>query len=243
MIRLRHGARKLSPTAGEVILEARDLSAGYNGLPVIRDVSMQLRAGSVVALLGANGAGKTTTMLSFAGEVKALSGSVRLGSEITGAPLHARARRGLRLVTEERSVFMGMTAYENLRLAHKDIGPCLDIFPELKPILKRRAGLLSGGEQQMLTLGRALVGDPAVILIDELSLGLAPIIVARLLAAVRAAADRGVAVLLVEQQIQQALQVADWACVMKRGRIVLEGPADDLLSDASQVEAHYLGDR
>jgi branched-chain amino acid transport system ATP-binding protein len=117
------------------------------------------------------------------------------------------------------------------------------LFPELEPILGRRAGLLSGGEQQMLTLARALVGEPSVILIDELSLGLAPIIVNRLVGAVRAAADRGCAVLLVEQQTRHALEIADRACVMRRGRIVLEGEAKELAADPARVEASYLGER
>jgi branched-chain amino acid transport system ATP-binding protein len=138
---------------------------------------------------------------------------------------------------------MGLSAEDNLRLAHRDIGPCVEMFPELGAVLGRRAGLLSGGEQQMLTLARALVGDPAVILIDELSLGLAPIIVKRLSGAVRAAADRGCAVLLVEQQMRHALEIADRACVMRRGKVVLEGAAGELLADSTQVTAHYLGER
>jgi branched-chain amino acid transport system ATP-binding protein len=197
----------------------------------------------VLALLGANGAGKTTTVLSLAGEIKPLRGAVEQGGRTVTAPLFVRARRGMRLVTEERSVFLSLSAEDNLRLVHRDIEPCVQMFPELTPILGRRAGLLSGGEQQMLTLARALVGQSAVILIDELSLGLAPIIVNRLVGAVRAAADRGCAVLLVEQQMHHALEIADRVCVMRRGKIVLEGEAKELLADPARIEASYLGER
>lgn len=228
---------------GDLVLAARGVAAGYHGRAVIEDVSIELRAGQVLALLGANGAGKTTTVLTLAGEVRPLRGTVEQRGRAVTAPLHVRASRGMRLVTEERSVFMGLSAEDNLRLAHPDIGPCVRLFPELEPILGRRAGLLSGGEQQMLTLARALVGEPSVILIDELSLGLAPIIVNRLVGAVRAAADRGCAVLLVEQQTRHALEIADRACVMRRGRIVLEGGAKELAADPARVEASYLGER
>jgi branched-chain amino acid transport system ATP-binding protein len=210
---------------------------------VIEEVNIDLRAGQVLALLGANGAGKTTTVLSLAGEIKPLRGAVEQGGRTVTAPLFVRARRGMRLVTEERSVFLSLSAEDNLRLVHRDIEPCVQMFPELTPILGRRAGLLSGGEQQMLTLARALVGQSAVILIDELSLGLAPIIVNRLVGAVRAAADRGCAVLLVEQQMHHAMEIADRVCVMRRGKIVLEGEAKELLADPARIEASYLGER
>lgn len=244
---MRQGRVRRSPkiraVSGELVLSARGLTAGYNNRAVIEDVSIELRAGQVLALLGANGAGKTTTVLTLAGEVRPLRGTVEQQGRTVTAPLHVRARQGLRLVTEERSVFMGLSAEDNLRLAHRDIGPCVRLFPELEPILGRRAGLLSGGEQQMLTLARALVGEPSAILIDELSLGLAPIVVNRLAGAVREAADRGCAVLLVEQQTRHALEIADRACVMRRGRIVLEGGAKELAADPARVEASYLGER
>jgi len=234
---------KVRAAPGELVLSARGLAAGYHGRAVIEDVSIELRAGQVLALLGANGAGKTTTVLSLAGEIRALRGTVEQGGRAVTAPLYVRARRGMRLVTEERSVFTGLSAEDNLRLAHRDIGPCVQLFPELGPLLGRRAGLLSGGEQQMLALAKALAGEPSVILIDELSLGLAPLIVKRLATAVRAAADRGCAVLLVEQQMRHALEIADRACVMRRGRIVLDGAARELAADPARVEAQYLGDR
>ncbi len=234
---------KVRAAPGELVLSARGLTAGYNNRAVIEEVNIDLRAGQVLALLGANGAGKTTTVLSLAGEIKPLRGTVEQGGRTITAPLYVRARRGMRLVTEERSVFMSLSTEDNLRLAHRDIEPCVQMFPELKPLLGRRTGLLSGGEQQMLTLARALVGEPSVILIDELSLGLAPVIVNRLVGAVRAAADRGCAVLLVEQQMRHALEIADRACVMRRGKIVLEGEAKELLASTARIEAHYLGER
>jgi branched-chain amino acid transport system ATP-binding protein len=219
---------KVRAAPGELVLSARGLTAGYNNRAVIEEVNIDLRAGQVLALLGANGAGKTTTVLSLAGEIKPLRGRVEQGGRTSTAPLYVRARRGMRLVTEERSVFMGLSAEDNLRLAHRDIEPCVQMFPELKPLLGRRTGLLSGGEQQMLTLARALVGEPSVILIDELSLGLAPVIVNRLIG---------------EQQMRHALEIADRACVMRRGKIVLEGEAKELLANTARIEAHYLGER
>jgi branched-chain amino acid transport system ATP-binding protein len=234
---------KVRAAPGELVLSARGLAAGYHNRAVIEDVNIDLRAGQVLALLGANGAGKTTTVLSLAGEIKPLRGTVEQRGRTITAPLYVRARQGMRLVTEERSVFMGLSAEDNLRLAHRDIGPCVQMFPDLEPLLGRRTGLLSGGEQQMLTLARALVGEPSVILIDELSLGLAPIVVKRFVGAVRAAADRGCAVLLVEQQMHHALEIADRVCVMRRGQIVLEGAAKELLANTARIEAQYLGER
>jgi branched-chain amino acid transport system ATP-binding protein len=225
---------------GLPLLEAVGLTVGYDTTPVVRDLDLQVAPGEVVALLGANGAGKTTTLRALAGELTPMAGDVRWQGQPTKAPLHVRARQGLRFITEERSVFMTMTAGENLQVSHRDIDPCLELFPELRPLLKRRAGLLSGGEQQILTLARALVGDVKVLLADELSLGLAPLIVERLLAAVRSAADRGVAVVLVEQQTRHALRMADKGIVLRRGRVVMHGHARELLSRADEIEASYL---
>jgi branched-chain amino acid transport system ATP-binding protein len=219
------------------LLETAGLSAGYHGHPVIHEIDIAIEAGEVVALVGANGAGKTTTLLALAGELDPLAGEVRLGGERASAPLHRRAKRGLAFVTEERSIFSSLSTEDNLRLGRGDVAGALELFPELKPLLKRRSGLLSGGEQQMLTLARALSRSPTLLLADELSLGLAPKVVQRLLLAVRAAADRGVGVLLVEQHVKQALRVADRVYVMRRGRIVLSGPVAEV---APQLEAAYL---
>jgi branched-chain amino acid transport system ATP-binding protein len=195
----------------------------------------------VVCLLGSNGAGKTTTMLSIAGEIPLISGTIRLHSKGTTAPLHRRAKDGLSFVTEERSVIMRLTVEENLRLAKVPTEKALSYFHELGPILRRTAGLLSGGEQQMLTLARALGRSPKILLADELSLGLGPLVVSRLLSAVRDAADsQGVACLVVEQHVRQALEIADRVYVLQRGQVVISGPSDEIARDIGTVERAYL---
>jgi len=222
-------------------LEARGIAAGYGPQPVIHDIDITVRPGEVVALLGANGAGKTTTLLTLAGELPPLRGQVVINGTVTKAPLYKRARKGLTFVTEEKSVFMGLSTRDNLRVAGVDLDEALTLFPELQRRLYVRGGLLSGGEQQMLTLARALARKPRVLLADELSMGLAPLVVRRLLEAVRAAADqRGAAVLLVEQHVRKALRYADRAYVMRRGRIELSGSATELRSRIDEIEDHYL---
>jgi branched-chain amino acid transport system ATP-binding protein len=226
---------------GTAVLEARGVAAGYGAQPVIHDVDLVVQPGEVVGLLGANGAGKTTTLLALAGELPLLAGEVRLDGVVTTAPLHRRARDGLTFVTEEKSVFMGLTARDNLRVADVDVATALELFPELERLLPVRAGLLSGGEQQMLTLARALSRKPRVLLADELSMGLAPLIVKRLLeAVVRIAKQQGTAVLLVEQHVRKALEYCDRAYVMHRGRVELSGTADELLGRLGEIEDRYL---
>jgi branched-chain amino acid transport system ATP-binding protein len=223
------------------VLEARRISAGYGPQPVIHDLDLLVEPGEVVGLLGANGAGKTTTLLSLAGELPLLSGQVLLNGRVTTAPLHKRARRGLMFVTEEKSVFMDVTARDNLRVADVDVDTALGLFPELGRLLGVRAGLLSGGEQQMLTLARALSRKPRVLLADELSMGLAPLIVKRLLeAVVRIAKQQNTGVLLVEQHVRKALGYADRVYVMRRGRIELSGTADEVRGRIAQIEEQYL---
>jgi branched-chain amino acid transport system ATP-binding protein len=223
------------------LIEGVGLSAGYGAVAVVRDLDLHVDAGEVVALLGPNGAGKTTTLLTLAGELPPLAGQVRFRGEATTAPMHARCRAGMGFVTEERSVFMGLSTRDNLRLAGVSPAAATGLFPELAPLMPRPAGLLSGGEQQMLTLARALGREPRVLLADELSLGLAPIVVERLLTAVRRAADeRGVGVLLVEQHVRQALRVADRVVVLERGRVALSGTVAEVRSQLEAVEAAYL---
>jgi branched-chain amino acid transport system ATP-binding protein len=225
----------------ETLIEARGMSAGYGKLAVVRGIDLRVDAGEVVALIGANGAGKTTTLLTLAGELSPLEGEVRVLGQPTTAPMHVRCRNGLGYVTEERSVIMDMSVADNLKLAAVPRTVAFEYFPALEPIVDRRAGLCSGGEQQMLSLARSLGRNPKVLLADELSLGLAPMIVANLLLAVRAAADeRGVGVLLVEQHVRQALKVADRVYVMERGHIVLSGTTDEVGSQLDKIEAAYL---
>jgi branched-chain amino acid transport system ATP-binding protein len=229
-----------SPDAPEVILRTEALSAGYGTVPVIRDINLSVSVGEVVVLLGANGAGKSTTLRAVAGLLPSLTGRVHFAGASAAQPLCRRSRAGLAYVPEERGIFSRLTALENLRLGRGTVDAAVTLMPELKPLLSRRAGLLSGGEQQMLALARALAGEPKLLVCDELSLGLAPLIVERLLAALRDASASGVAVLLVEQKARAALAVADRAYVLSRGSVVLSGTAGELLSRFSEVEAHYL---
>ncbi len=225
------------------LLEVEGLVAGYGKVSVVRDLDLEVRAGEIVALLGPNGAGKTTTILTMAGELAALGGAVRcLGLE-GNPPLHERVSAGLALVTDERAVFMRMTVAENLRVFHVTADTMVELFPELAPHLNRRVALLSGGQQQMLALGLALSRRPRVILADELSLGLAPLVVSRLFSVLRAAADGGVGVVLVEQHVHKALTIADRVYVMDRGRVVISGTAADLRERVDEIQASYLAGR
>ncbi len=224
----------------EVPVRAERLVAGYGGTPAVHGIDLDVRAGEVVTLLGANGAGKTTTLLAIAGELPAMGGRVEVLGQRGTRSLDRLARRGLGFLPEGRSVVQALTGRENLELGRGRVEDALAYFPELQDHLGKRAGLLSGGQQQMLSLGRILAGRPRVVLADELSLGLAPLVVSRLLAALRAAADEGVAVLLVEQHIHRALEVADRGYVLRRGRVTLEGTAVDLRSSTASITEHYL---
>ena len=228
----------------ETLLECRALKAGYGALAVVRDLDLHVDAGEVVALVGPNGAGKSTTLLTLAGELPPLGGEVRWKGAATTAPMHARCRDGLGYLTEERSVIMSLTAQDNLRLAGVTVADATSLFPQLASLLNRKAGLLSGGEQQMLSLARALGRTPQVLLADELSLGLAPLVVDRLLTAVRQAADeRGVGVLLVEQHVRKALSISDRVYVMVRGNVVMSDTADKALAQLEDIESAYLSPR
>jgi ABC-type branched-subunit amino acid transport system ATPase component len=223
------------------LLAARDLAAGYYGHPVVEGVHLEVAPGEVLVLLGPNGAGKTTTLRALAGELAPIAGDVLVDGVPTRAPLDRRAREGLAFVPQERAVYNKLTVHENLRVARCDIDRALALFPELKPLLKRAAGLCSGGEQQMLALAKGLARGPRCLLADELSLGLAPRVVARLLDAVRAAADtQRLGVVLVEQHVSKALSVADRVQVMRRGRIVLAGRTSDFIDRGDELQALYL---
>ena len=233
----------MTATHSAPLVECRNLDAGYGNLAVVRGLDLQVMPGEVVALLGPNGAGKTTTMLTIAGELPLLAGEVSISGDASRRPLFRRAREGVALVTEERSVFMGLTTADNLRLGGVSCEVAVAMFPELASLMKRTAGLLSGGEQQMLTLARALGRSPQVLLADELSLGLAPLVVDRMLRAVRAAADdRGVGVLLVEQHVKRALEIADRVLVMQRGRIVLTGTPAEIGGQIGDLQSAYLAE-
>jgi len=225
------------------LLAARNLSAGYGGMAVVRGVDLEVRPGEVVALLGANGAGKSTLILTLAGALQPLGGHVEWLGAAVATPLHVRSRQGLGLVSQERSVFMGLSVWDNLRLGQGDPEAALERFPEIRGHLKRRVGLLSGGQQQILAVARILAAKPKVLLADEISIGLAPVIVRRLLESITQAASEGIGVLLVEQHIEMALELADRAYVLRHGQVELSGSTEQLKNQVSDIEDIYLQGR
>ena len=224
------------------VISAKGLVAGYGKVTIVRDIDLEIREGEVVALLGPNGAGKTTTLMTLAGDLKPLGGTVSCLGLDGNTSLHRRARAGLALVTDSKTVLTGMTVAENMRVFGTTPDAVVALFPELEPHVRRKVALLSGGQQQMLALGLALSREPAVVLADELSMGLAPMIVDRLFSALRAAADRGTGVLLVEQHVHKAMAIADRIYVMDRGRIGISGTADELRQQVDAIQSSYLAD-
>ena len=230
------------------VLEIDGLTAGYDRAAVVRDLDVAVQGGEIVALLGANGAGKTTTLRAVSGLVHPMEGVIRFqGQDFGPLQTSARAKLGIAHVPENRGLFFGLTVAEHFRLGYRgerlDAEVAYRYFPALAELRDRRCGLLSGGEQQMLAVGRALARRPALLLLDELSLGLAPVIVERLLPVVRQYAEEsGCGVVLVEQHIELALTIADRGYVLSHGEIVLQGRAEDLRANHELLISSYFGE-
>ena len=233
------------------MLEVRGIETYYGNIPALREVSIDVPEGGVVAILGANGAGKTTLMKTIAGVLRPRSGTVSfLGEEITGLPSHKIVGRGVALVPEGRAILSRMTVRENLEMgafprrdvkkAMQDMDRIMERFPVLKGRAGQLGGSLSGGEQQMLAIARALMSAPKLLLMDEPTLGLAPLVVADIFAIIREINAAGTTLLLVEQNVQQALKVSSYAYVLETGKIALAGPSNDLLQEP-RIKASYLG--
>lgn len=236
---------------GGKMLEIRDLYASYGKITAVRGVSLEVSAGSVTLVLGANGAGKSTTLRTIAGLHSPDSGQVMLnGQDVSGMPSYKVVRRGVVLVPEGRRVFAPLTIEENLRLGaytaskanyEKNLNRVYEMFPILGQRRRGMAGLLSGGEQQMLAFGRALMSEPKVMLMDEPSMGLAPAVVDSVLANVRIMADSGIGILMVEQNAEAGLEVADEVVAVARGEVVFSGKAHEARSNKSVLRA-FLGE-
>ncbi len=233
------------------MLSIKDLSVNYGGIAAVRGISFDVPEGKIVTLIGSNGAGKSTTLRTIAGLVTAKTGSVTIdGEELLGKAPNEIVSRGLTLVPEGRKVFADLTVLENLRIGaylrkdkagiNSDIEWCYELFPRLKERSWQLAGTLSGGEQQMLAVARALMARPKIIMMDEPSLGLAPIIVQGIFDIIRKINQEGVTVLLIEQNANMALKVADYGYVMEVGQIALSGPGLELLAN-DRVRELYLG--
>ncbi|MBX6391822.1 MAG: ABC transporter ATP-binding protein [Frankia sp.] len=229
------------------VLSCEGLCVGYQRTTVARDISVSVDKGEILAVLGPNGAGKTTLLLALAGFLRPTAGRIAVdGSDVTGSSARRMNRAGVVLVPDNRALFTNLPTLDNIRIASRKggatVSEVLDLFPQLRDRTKVRAGMLSGGEQQMLAVARALVQGPRALLIDEMSMGLAPIIVEQLMPLLRNIADEvGAAIILVEQHVHLALEIADSAMVLVHGAVSLSGKAAELRGDPAALEAAYLG--
>jgi branched-chain amino acid transport system ATP-binding protein len=233
------------------MLEVRGIETYYGNIPALREISIDVPAGGVVAIIGANGAGKTTLLKTIAGVLRPRSGAVSfLGKEITGLPSHKIVRGGIALVPEGRAILARMTVRENLemgaftrrdaRKTAQDMDRLMERFPVLGERARQLGGSLSGGEQQMLAIARALMSAPKLLLLDEPTLGLAPLVVADIFSIIREINAAGTTILLVEQNVKQALKVSSYSYVLETGTIALYGPSKELLQEP-RIKASYLG--
>ena len=234
------------------LLEVRNLQVNYGPIQAVKGIDLDVEKGTLVALLGANGAGKTTTLRAITGMVKAY-GSVHLGeTEILGQRGYKTARMGVNMSPEGRLIFAGLTVEENLKAGayciksakqyQKNMDRVQELFPILKERRRQQAGTLSGGEQQMLAIGRALMADPEILLLDEPSLGLAPLIIQEIFKTLQAIRSEGTTILMVEQNALATLKIADYGYVLELGKISMHGPASQLVRDERLIEA-YLGNK
>ncbi|WP_097459998.1 ABC transporter ATP-binding protein [Mangrovitalea sediminis] len=235
----------------ETILKVEKVEAGYGEVQVLWGTSLEVPGGHLTTIVGANGAGKTTTLRSITGIVKPTSGRIIFeGEDVTRLPTHAKAELGLVLVPEGRQLFADMTVEENLEMgafgararAHYDrnLERVCHYFPRVKERLQQKAGTLSGGEQQMVAVGRGLMAEPKVLMIDEMSLGLSPLLAQQLFQTLKELRDDGLTLLLVEQNVHLALALADYAYVLAEGKVHLEGPAQEV-SHNDEIRKAYLG--
>ena len=233
------------------ILEVRDITSGYGEVQILWGSSLSLQEGNLTCLVGGNGVGKTTLLRTVMGQIRPWSGSIWFeGQDVSRQPAYVKANMGLVMVPEGRQLFTDMTVYENLEMGatnprarpkmKDNLEKVYEMFPRLKERSRQSAGTLSGGEQQMLAVGRGIMADPKVLMIDELSLGLAPVLVLQLFGNLKQLRDLKITILLVEQNVQMALAISDYGFVLAEGKINLEGPARQLIKN-EHVRAAYLG--
>lgn len=234
-----------------IILEAQNLSSGYGELQILWDVSIRLQQGRLTTVVGSNGAGKTTLLRTLMGLIRPWGGTITFdGHDVTRLSPHKKAEMGLVLIPEGRQLFTDMTVLENLEMGatpararprmKENLDKVFELFPRLKERMHQKAGTLSGGEQQMLAIARGLMADPIVLMLDEPSLGLAPLLVIELFETIRTLKEAGLTMLLVEQNVHMALAVSDYAYVISQGRIDIEGEAE-VVRQMDEVRAAYLG--